>query len=79
MYAIAMWTLRGVSYRRCAKTIYGASKYQLRESLLAGTWQLNVVREKVMGGNLVWVPYIKIVGNRNTPDMIGAFAAALGQ
>jgi hypothetical protein len=79
MYAIAMWTLRGVSYRRCAKLIYGAKQYQLRESLLAGTWQLDVVREKVTGGNLVWVPYIKIVGNRNSVDMIGAFAAALGQ
>lgn len=79
MYAIGLWSLRGVAYRRCAKVIYGAKKYQLRDSLLAGSWQLNVVREKVMGGNLVWVPYIKIVGNRNSPEVQGAFKAALGQ
>lgn len=63
-YALAVWTLRGVSYSRAAKLIFTAAQFSLRDGLYKGSWVLTTKREKV-GKNNIAVPVLKHAGKND--------------
>ena len=67
-YGLALWSIRGVAYKRAGKNILTAAKFSLRDGLHHGKWTLSTKREK-FGRNSVFVPILKNVG-RNTPEFV---------
>lgn len=63
-YALALWTMRGVSYSRAAKLIFTAGQFSLRDGLYKGQWTLTTKREKV-GKNTIAVPVLKQTGKND--------------
>ena len=74
-YGMAVWTLRGVAFKRAGRNILTASKFSLRDGLFHGKWELTTKREKVARNSFV-VPVLRNVG-RNTPDFV-EFLRTLG-
>jgi hypothetical protein len=75
-YAIALWTLRGVGYSYGAKKIFSASSIDLaRSGLLSGRWEL-ATEDKMVNGNYVHVPILRLVG-RNSAELVAEIKQAL--
>jgi len=77
-YGIAVWTVRNTAYSRAAKKVFSASAIELAKSgLLAGRWTLFTKRDQI-GGNYVFVPYLSLEDEKNSPEFIATVTERLG-